>query len=311
MWRRTQANRKPKPTVLARPDPGWIVIMSLIAVLSTYCATTGVTGSANGEERTWQRPTTIDEFFDGSFPRVIAHRGFSSEAPENTLAAIEKAIDVGADMVEFDVLLSRDGTVVVIHDEELERTTNGTGLVHDHDLEDLRQLDAGSWFGENSAGETFADEQIPTLDEVLEATRGRILVNIEIKTEAAETVPGPVAELLREFGMEDQAIVSSFNPRALELMRQVAPEIRRASLYDKRLHKVLSPTEVAAQVDAHAFSASRKLLTTRMLADARASGLPVSVYTVNRQRQMRRWIERGAAALFTDHPDVMIELVRP
>ena len=282
--------------------------MTLLAALAASCAT-GPIGTAS--DTPWTRPTTIDGFFKGSWPRVIAHRGFSGEAPENTLVAIEKAIDVGADMVEFDVQVSRDGEVVVIHDETLDRTTNGSGLVADQSLEELRKLDAGSWFGRSSTGERFAGEKIPTLGEVLDATRGRILVNIEIKTEAADTAPGPVAQLVRDRGMADQVIISSFNPKALELMRQIAPEIRRASLYEKALHRGWSPSRVVAQVDTQAFNASRRVLTDAMLADAASAGLPVAVYTVDAAREMRRWIERGAAALFTNRPDVMIELLRP
>ena len=104
-------------------------------------------------------------------PLVIAHRGFSGVAPENTLAAFRKAIDVGADMFELDVLLSQDEHVVVIHDDTLERTTNGTGKVIDHTLAELQALDAGSWFSPE-----FAGEPIPTLEDALRLAKGEILV---------------------------------------------------------------------------------------------------------------------------------------
>lgn len=315
--------------------------MTIFAALLASFAV-GPTSGQDGEA--WALPSTLDEFFDGSRPRVIAHRGFSAEAPENTMAAIQKAIDLGADMVEFDVLLSRDGAVVVIHDEDLERTTDGEGLVAEHDLDHLQKLDAGSWFGKNSAGETFRGEPIPTLDEVLTSTRGRILVNVEIKTEAifdlpddkaggeaggeagdeagggpdaevaellATSLPGRVAELIRQHDMVDRVIVSSFDPRALDQIRRVAPEIRRASLYEKHLHAGKLPTEVTSQVAAHAFNAGRKVLTDEMLANAASAGLPVSVYTVNERRRMEHWIDRGVSAIFTDRPDVMIALLRP
>lgn len=270
----------------------------------------------------WTRPTDLDQFFDGSWPRVIAHRGFSGRAPENTLAAVERAIDARADMVEIDVSLSRDGEVVVIHDETLERTTDGAGAVLDHDLADLRRLDAGSWFDPS-----FAGEKIPTLDEVLDRVRGRILLNVEIKTEAVADVPaeataetlagtiaGRVAERVRAHQLVGQVIVSSFDPRALDQLRRVAPEIRRASLYHRDLHRGLTPRQVTDPVGAHAFSVKDSLLTDAMLADARSggdrsAGLPVAVYTVNSQRQMRRLIERGVGALFTDRPDRMVELL--
>ncbi|MEE8523355.1 MAG: glycerophosphodiester phosphodiesterase family protein, partial [Thermoanaerobaculia bacterium] len=162
------------------------------------------------------RPMTIDEFLatDAERPRVIAHRGFSGVAPENTLVAIRKAIDVGADMAEIDVLLSRDRHVVVIHDDTLDRTTDGKGPVEDLSLEELRRLDAGSWFSAE-----FAGERMPTLAEVLDLVRGRILLNVEIKSEAVtrEIEGGIVDRVLRliaEREMGDQVILSSFEPEA-------------------------------------------------------------------------------------------------
>jgi glycerophosphoryl diester phosphodiesterase len=110
----------------------------------------------------------IVEFLElGGRTRVIAHRGFSGVAPENTLVAIRRGIEIGADMAEIDVTLSKDGYVVVIHDETLDRTTNGTGPVSDATLEELQRLDAGSWFAPE-----FAGEKIPTLGEVLDLVRG-------------------------------------------------------------------------------------------------------------------------------------------
>ena len=111
-------------------------------------------------------------------PTVIAHRGFSAIAPENTLPAFQNAIDAGADMIEFDIRLTRDQQFVVIHDATLERTTNGRGIVENHTLSELQTLDAGSWFGRE-----FAGTVLPSLGETLSLCRNRILVNIEVKTE--------------------------------------------------------------------------------------------------------------------------------
>jgi len=116
-------------------------------------------------------------YWKGKFPiMVIAHRGFSGAAPENTLAAFRKAIDVGSDLIELDIQLSKDGKIVVIHDEILGRATNGQGKVSDHTLQELKKLDAGSKFRAE-----FSGERIPTLQEVLDLAKGRVLVNIEIK----------------------------------------------------------------------------------------------------------------------------------
>ena len=122
----------------------------------------------------------IVPYWTGKFPvLVIAHRGFSGAAPENTLAAFKKAMEVDSDMMELDVRFSKDGQVVVMHDDTLDRTTNGRGKVSDYTLKELKQFDAGSWFAPQ-----FAGEQIPTLVEVLEFAKGRIPVNFEIKDES-------------------------------------------------------------------------------------------------------------------------------
>jgi glycerophosphoryl diester phosphodiesterase len=258
----------------------------------------------------WSRPTTLDEFWDGSMPRVIAHRGFSGRAPENTLIAFQRAIDARADMVELDVLLSGDGEVVVIHDETLDRTTSGSGPVLSQDLEALRRLDAGSWFDPS-----FAGERLPILAEVLDQLRGRILLNVEIKAglsmdTQAILVPKLADQVLRR-DMTQQVMVSSFDPRALVRLRAVAPEIQRASLYSRQVHHGLRPNQVTAQVAACAFHVGADQLDDEMLRDAAAHDLPVAVYTVNDRQAMAFWIEKGVSAIFTDRPDVMVDLVRP
>ena len=113
-----------------------------------------------------------------STPTVIAHRGFSAIAPENTLPAMQFAVDSGAEMVEFDVRITKDNQLVVIHDETVERTTNGKGLVSRHTLQELQTLDAGTWFSQ-----TFSGTQVPSLNEVLQLCSGSVYMNIEIKTD--------------------------------------------------------------------------------------------------------------------------------
>lgn len=251
-------------------------------------------------------PMTIDGFFaEGSPTRVIAHRGFSANAPENTLAAIRQAIDVGADMVEIDVTVSADGHVVVIHDDTLERTTDGHGRVANHTLDDLRALDAGSWFSPR-----FLGEPIPTLGEVLDLVRGRILLNIEIKSEAV-ALEGPrrVAQLVIERDMAEHVVVSSFAPAALESLRRSAPEIRTASLYNDDLHRGLTPGAIVDEVGATAFNVDHRTLSREMLASCREHRLPVSVYTVNDRARMQELVALGIDAIFTDRPDLLLDVL--
>jgi len=240
--------------------------------------------------------------------RCIAHRGFSGRYPENTLAAFGAAIEAGADMFELDVTLTADDEVVVIHDETLERTTDGRGPVREQRWADLVALDAGSWFARTSAG-----ERIPTLAQVLELARGRILVNIEIKEEVVtDRVEGGIVERVIQrvlaAEMSAEVILSSFDPRAMAQARAIEPGIQRASLFNRELHRGSRPTEIMDAVGAVAFSPSLKQVSPAMVADAHAGGRLVTVYTVNDEADMRRMIAMGVDGMFTDHPDVLLRL---
>ena len=256
------------------------------------------------------RPTTIAEFMEmRTRPIVIAHRGFSSEAPENTLAAVRAAIAAGADMVEVDVTLTADGEVVVIHDDTLDRTTNGSGPVAEHTLEELLRLDAGAWFARR-----FRGERIPTLAQLLEEVRGRTLINVEIKSEAVgEKAAGGIAErvvrLIREREMADQVVVSSFEPRALLHIAELDPELATASLYNEELHRDLDPLAIVGEVGARALNLSQDQATPAIVERCRQNGISVGVYTANRTDEMRRLIRMDVDAIFTDRPDRLIRVL--
>jgi glycerophosphoryl diester phosphodiesterase len=157
-------------------------------------------------------------------PLVIAHRGYSLLAPENTLLAYQKAIEVGADMLELDINLSRDGHLVMIHDHRLERTTNGSGFVHDHTLEDLQRLDAGFRFQPRVAG-----TRIPTTEETVHlAMEAGILVCFEIKggeTGRAVVIAEKLVDLLRKYNAFEWASISSYFPEASAAARRLCPEL--------------------------------------------------------------------------------------
>jgi glycerophosphoryl diester phosphodiesterase len=170
----------------------------------------------------------------GKYPVLaIAHRGFSGAAPENTLAAFKRAMEVGSDMIELDVHLSKDGQVVVIHDDTLKRTTSGMGKVADFSLQELKRLDAGKWFGSR-----FFGEKIPTLNEVLELTRGKIPIHIELKegdlgrytiTDLADRS----LEEVEKAGLLDQVLFGSFNLSAVDRIREKQPRLPVALIYNK------------------------------------------------------------------------------
>jgi glycerophosphoryl diester phosphodiesterase len=252
------------------------------------------------------RPTTIDEFYDTQArTRVIAHRGFSGAAPENTLAAVRAAVKVGADMVEIDVTLTSDGKIVVIHDETVDRTTNGSGKVSDFSLAELQQLDAGAWFAPR-----FAGERIPTLDAVLDEVEGRILLNVEIKSEAVvRGIVTKVASAIQRQGMIDQVVVSSFSPKALREVHSEAPKIRTAVLYNTKFHKGQDAVEIVTDLGASVFNIKRQRLTKKMQRRCQNLEIPIGIYTVNDPRRMRRLVKKGINAIFTDHPDRLLEIL--
>ena len=254
------------------------------------------------------RPTTIDEFYAASArTRVIAHRGFSGAAPENTIAAVRAAIEIQADMAEIDVTLTADGHIVVIHDETLDRTTNGSGKVSDFSRAELQLLDAGAWFAP-----TFAGERIPSLDAVLDEIEDRILLNVEIKSEAVDRGVVPkVASSIRKRGMVDKVVVSSFSPTALQQMHSVAPEIRTAVLYNTTFHKGQDSVEIVTDLGASVFNIKRQRLTGKMMRRCREHDIPVGIYTVNKPARMRRLVKKGVNAIFTDHPDRLIDVLNP
>jgi glycerophosphoryl diester phosphodiesterase len=242
--------------------------------------------------------------FDKEFI-VIAHRGASGYYPENTMSAFKAAIDMGADMIELDVLLSKDQVPIVFHDEKLDAKTNGKGLVADWTLSELQKLDAGSWFDTK-----FKNERIPTLIEVLRFCKDKILVNIEIKTEAVsasenEGIEDLVLEMIDELEIEEQVIISSFDYRAIERIEKKKSSIRTALLYERKQSGDKGPLELVKQYNTNAFNFSIKQLTSNWSDQLNSSDVPFFIYTVNDKKNMIWVMETGAKGIFSDKPDVL------
>jgi glycerophosphoryl diester phosphodiesterase len=233
-------------------------------------------------------------------PLVIAHRGASGTAPENTLAAFRRAVDVGAPMIELDVQLTRDAQVVVLHDDTLDRTTNGRGPAARHTLASLRELDAGAWFDDR-----FAGERVPTLAEVLAAIP--IAVNVELKSSegAADDLEARVlAEVLATASL-DRVVFSSFDPRRLEGLRALCREAELAVLWHRvRIGDALG---LAERVGARALHLRKDRVSEAGLAAARARGLAVRVWTVNAPRDFHRLAAAGVDGVFTDFPERFLQ----
>ena len=234
---------------------------------------------------------------------LIAHRGASGHAPENTLAAFKKAVTLGATFIETDLQLSRDARLVAIHDQTVNRTTNGKGAVHDMTLGDLRRLDAGSWFGSE-----FAGERIPTLDEILEfAKKYDVVFYLELKPGGSWGGEHALIGGLRESGQIARTVVISFDASILATVRKIEPTLMTALLYDGQIEK---PLEHALEVGARQLAVRGDLVTPWLLSAARKKDLQVVCWTVNHSAHMRQLMSAGVDGIMSDYPDRLVATER-
>jgi glycerophosphoryl diester phosphodiesterase len=206
-------------------------------------------------------------------PLIFGHRGASSLCPENTMAAFQKAAEVGADGVELDVHLSRDGRLVVCHDETLDRTTDGRGAIRALSCDDIRGFDAGSWFARE-----FRGERVPLLDDVLGLVRSRNMsVNIELKTNLVsyEGIEAKVAELVERFDLGDAVIISSFNHYSVLRLKKRAPHLRAGVLYDCH---IVDPHRYAKSLKVEAIHPAMHTVTPAILSAAKDAGTMVNIW---------------------------------
>jgi glycerophosphoryl diester phosphodiesterase len=243
-------------------------------------------------------------------PRVIAHRGASGHAPENTLSAFLLAAEMGAEAIELDVHLAADGEVVVIHNDTVDATTDGHGRVSQMTLDELKALDAGGWYDVRYAG-----ERIPTLAEVFEAVGHRLLINVEIKIERglgatrairSGQLEAEVIRLIEDYQMTRRVILSSFSPGSLRRAYRLHPNIPLGYLYARspRRPPFLIPRIVHALVVPYdALHPALSLVDAAYVAGARQWGPPVNVWTVNASDDMRRMSGLGVAGIITNYPD--------
>ncbi|MDP9147296.1 MAG: glycerophosphodiester phosphodiesterase [Acidobacteriota bacterium] len=230
---------------------------------------------------------------------VIAHRGASGHAPENTLASFKKAIALGATFIETDLQLSRDARLVAIHDETVNRTTNGKGAVHDMTLAELRRLDAGSWFGSE-----FAGERIPTLEEILAfAKKYDVVFYLELKPGGSWGGEHALIGGLRESGEIPRTVVISFDPAILASVRRIEPTLMTGLLYDGQMEK---PLERALEVGARQLAVRGDLITPLMLSAARKHDMQVVCWTINNSAHMRLLMTAGVDGLMSDYPDRLV-----
>ena len=226
--------------------------------------------------------------------KVFAHRGASGYAPENTLQAFHLAQEQGADGIELDVQLTKDGEVVVIHDETIDRTSTGKGYVRDYTLEELKK------FSFHNHMEKYKGVKIPTLREVLELVKpGKMEVNIELKTGIFwyPDIEEKTMKIVEEAGMEDRVIYSSFNHYSVQKVRSLDEKAETAYLY----------SDVMLDVEKYAQNTG---VCGFFLEKYKASGLKVRVWTVNREKDMKKFIEEDLEAVITNYPDTALTVRR-
>ena len=233
---------------------------------------------------------------------VIAHRGASGYAPENTLEAFRLAMDMGADGFELDVHMSKDGQLVVIHDDTVDRTTNGTGLVKELTLSQLQDLDASNGM------EAYRGARIPTLGEVFDLVRDtKHIVNVEVKTDDwfYPGIEEACLALAKEKGMEDRVIYSSFNHHTLIKLRELKPDARLGLLFGDIMFK---PWEYAKQLPVDYLHPMKMNIHRPGFAEATyAAGYGINMWTINDRETMQLCLKHGAG-IITNYPDVAIAL---
>jgi glycerophosphoryl diester phosphodiesterase len=228
---------------------------------------------------------------------AIAHRGASSYAPENTFAAFDLALRMGAHHIELDVEATSDGHIVVIHDDTVDRTTNGSGPVTGHTLEKLRALDAGSWFGPG-----FAGERIPLFDEVLDRYKGRAHIHTEIKGRSTYLSRRAV-DLVRQHSMVDQVTITSFQKVRLEEAHGYAPELPRGWLLAEVSDTVIAQ---ARDLGLRQICPRADTVTADLVDRLHAAGFAVRAWGVPNEALMRQVVEAGADGMTVNFPDKLI-----
>ncbi len=262
---------------------------------------------AAGAVRYWMwNPDPLATLYEGRAILNMGHRGASGAAPENTIAAFIAAAEQGAHVVELDVMLSGDGEVVVIHDYTLDRTTDGSGLVKEHSLAELKRLDAGSWFSAD-----FAGEKIPTLQEVIDALDPAMLLNIEIKSESPATdgLEKAVVDVIARNNLYGRVLVSSFNPISLLRVKLADRRIPVGLLYMADLPVYLSQGWFIPILLPEALHPSYDLVDEAYMEWAHRKGFKVNVWTVDEAADMERMIDLGVDGIITNRPELLTQIL--
>lgn len=235
--------------------------------------------------------------------KIFAHRGASMYAPENTMPALELAVELGAEGVEIDIRLTKDQVPVLIHDDSVDRTTDGTGFVRDYTLEEIQALDAGSWFSEKFAGTT-----IITLEDFLEwAKTNDLLLNIEFKIDPKnkKDFEQKVFDLVKKHDLLERTIISTFSVSSLQKMKELDLPFNRALLTSKDEGDLIDRVR---ELNLEGLHISHGILTEELMDEARKNDIEVRVYTVNESEDMKRVYAEQCDGIISDVPDQALEV---
>jgi len=238
-----------------------------------------------------------------SYVLAIAHRGASGYAPENTLAAFRRALAQGVTFIETDLQLTRDAHFVAIHDETVDRTTNGRGSVHDLTMAEVRKLDAGAWFASD-----FAGERVPTLQEILEfARKNDVVFYLELKPGGFWGGEHVLISALRDSAEIARVVVISFDPAILASLRRIEPTLMTGLLFDGQIK---DPFEKAVEIGARQIAMRGDLVTPNFLQQSRKRDLQVVCWTVNSPAHMRLLANAGVDGIMSDYPDRLVATLK-
>lgn len=233
--------------------------------------------------------------------QVTAHRGASGLAPENTLAAINLSIELKSDWCEIDVQETSDGIIVLLHDKLLKRTAGVWKNIWDTTYDEVKTLDAGSWFDKK-----FAGEPIPKLDSIIDTVNGKLKLNIELKLNGHEVaLPERVVEIIESKKFVNECIVTSFSKEAINKIKKINPEIKTGFIFDKR-----SLIKEAFKYPCEILSVNYKLVDKEFVNKANANGKEVHVWTVNDEIVMKELIAVGVDNIITNRPDILVKILR-
>ncbi len=238
--------------------------------------------------------------------KIISHRGASGYAPENTLAAIKKAIDLGTDGIEIDIQLTKDEKIVVFHDWKLDRTTTGKGYVFESDFNYIRSLDAGSWYSEE-----FKNEKVPTLEEVLELIPKGIFLNIEIKNISRDKrgMEEKLLEILNKYPEKmEEIVISTFHHKVLKKLEKLAPNLKLAFLTSSDLIDTSKYIKTYIK-KCYSYHPEVNLITEEAVKNLKENSILTFVWTVNTEEDLKYLQSINVDGVITNYPDLMRKLI--